>query len=136
VGLMSELRRIYRCVDEAVAALGGRCLGGGACCKFDLVRHRLYLSTGELALLTVEPPPKPQRALTRRCPYQLGPRCLARARRPLGCRTFFCEKTLEGLSRQWYETFHGEIRRLHETHCLPYGYADLGASLVQLFIKT
>jgi Fe-S-cluster containining protein len=34
-----------------------QCLAGGNCCRFDLVGHRLYVSAGELALLTLELPP-------------------------------------------------------------------------------
>ena len=71
-------------------------MGGGTCCKLNLRDHRLYVSVGELALLTLESPPAPQRAWRCHCLSQVGPECTAYRRRPLGCRVFFCRKKLGG----------------------------------------
>jgi len=122
---------VYRRVDAAAAARGAVCLGGGACCKFDLAGHRLYLSTGELALLTLEAPPRPARSRRRRCPYQVGPRCVARDRRPLGCRIFFCSPGLGEWCRCAYERFHRRIRELHAQQDLPYLYVELTDAITQ-----
>ena len=81
---LQALAKLYRCADAAVAKRGARCMGGGACCRFDLVDHRLYLSTGELAMLSAALPADASACRAGRCPYQLGPRCTARDRRPLG----------------------------------------------------
>jgi len=130
-GFCEELRRLYELVDDELAARGARCLGGGACCRFDLMGHRLYATTGELAILTGEPPPeRPPTAL--RCPYQVGPRCRAHARRPLGCRVFFCRTGPDDGSSRTYERFHRRIRRLHDRFGVPYLYAELTAALEHL----
>ena len=134
-GLLEGLRKIYEEADRAVGDAGGVCMGGGMCCKFDLFDHRLYVSSGELALLTLEPPPAPQRAIARRCPYQVGPGCSAYPRRPLGCRVFFCRKKV-GRARdiqRLYERLHLQIRRLHQSRWRPYAYADLPRMMMQLF---
>ena len=130
-GFCEELLRLYERVDSELAAGGARCYGGGACCRFDLMGHRVYASTGELAILTGEPPPeRPPTPL--RCPYQLGPRCRAHPRRPLGCRVFFCRTGPDDLSSETYERFHRRIRGLHDRFGVPYLYAELTAALEQL----
>ena len=130
--LLRRLREIYRQVDAAVAELPATCLGGGACCKFDLAGHRLYVSTGELALLMEANPIDLARCSRRRCPYQLGPRCMAREVRPLGCRTFFCGEEMTPQLHESYEHFHHLIRAAHQTHWRPYAYVELTFSLPQL----
>ena len=128
--LLEGLREIYEQADRSVA--GGVCMGGGMCCKFDLFDHRLYLSLAELALLTIEPPPRPQRARQRRCPYQVGPDCTAYSRRPLGCRAFSCSAVEGSQSAPLYEFLHRQIRQLHQSHCHPYAYAELCRYIMQL----
>lgn len=124
---IASLLGVYERVDTAIATRDAACMGGGACCKFDAFGHRLYISAGELAVLTESPPPEPVRR--GHCPYQVGPRCTARQRRPLGCRVFFCDPAAEDWSTVEYERFHAEIRGLHERHCLPYAYVELVAGL-------
>ena len=129
---LRQLREIHGCADARAAALGAVCLGGGACCKFDRTGHRLYLSTGELALLTLEPPPDPAHIARGRCPYQVGPRCVARRRRPLGCRMYFCRKSLRPALQDTYEHLHRRVVSAHQSHSLPYAYVELTTSLSQL----
>ncbi len=137
-GLQAALERIYRQADREVAALaaeageGLTCLGGGNCCRFDLSGHRLYLTVGELALLAGEPPPWPADPAAG-CPYQIGGRCTAYPRRPLGCRTFFCRGRRPSCLEDLHERLHRRIAALHESHRVPYVYADLLASLSQIY---
>jgi hypothetical protein len=131
--LHTELLAIYRRVDQAVAAKGATCLGGGGCCKFDLAGHLLYLSTAELSLLCHAPPPTLTNCRRLRCPYQVGPRCMARERRGLGCRTFFCRQDLDAWSNEVYEDAHNAIRRLHADLGLPYLYVELTVAIATLF---
>ncbi len=130
-----DLRRavaeLYRQVDADVAAAGVRCLGGGCCCKFDIAGHRLYASTAELAVLLQCPPPRVEQAARMRCPYQRGPRCLARDGRPLGCRVFFCRADASQLSPM-YERYHQLLRQLHDRHAVPYFYAEITSAIRQL----
>jgi Fe-S-cluster containining protein len=128
-----RLLEVYRQVDGQVGQLGLTCLGGGACCKFDLFDHRLYVSTGELALLVADCPPDGSRLHRRRCPYQDGPSCRQYPNRPLGCRTFFCGKRRQGELNALYERYHAQIRMLHQICCIPYAYGEATALMVQLF---
>ena len=105
------------------------CLGGGACCRFDLFDHRLYATVGELAILLQTDPPRPERTEQNRCPYQNGPRCLARENRPLGCRVFFCRERPGIEETDAYEAAHNQIRRLHADHNVPYAYVELISAL-------
>ena len=130
--LIDELRRLYERLDSELAAQGARCLGGGACCPFDLMGHRVYASTGELAILTEDALPSQRRSAALPYPYQIGPRCLAHARRPLECRVFFCRPGPDDHSSQTYERFHRRIRRAHDRFGVPYVYAELTAALEQL----
>lgn len=130
---MVGVREIYAQVDAELARLGAVCLGGGACCKFDLFDHRLYVTTAELAVLSLTHPPDLSRALRRRCPYQVGPGCYAYHNRPLGCRTFFCRCQKPDPFQDLYEDRHRKIQDLHEICCIPYAYAEVTASLTQLF---
>lgn len=133
--MLEGLRRVYEQADRSLA--GQVCMGGGVCCKFDLCDHRLYVSSGELALLTLDPPPAPRRALLRRCPYQIGPSCAAYDRRPLGCRVFFCRKIGRGVDlHSTYERLHGEIRNLHQSLWLPYAYGAMLEMMTQLSCST
>ena len=129
----AELEGLYRAVDANVTAAGAMCLGGGACCRFDLAGHRVFLSGGELGLLAGCAPQRPKAMRLGRCGYQVGPRCTARTRRPLGCRTFFCRGVGSEGSGGLYEPTHTRIRRLHQRFGLPYAYGELTAALTELF---
>ena len=129
----SALAELYARIDEESAAAGATCLGGGVCCKIDLTGQRLYLTTVELALLARTRPARGLRAGAGRCAYQVGPRCTARDRRPLGCRAFFCRPQLRDWSGRTYERYHRHICRLHERYHLPYAYVELTAALAELF---
>jgi len=130
---LAGLGALYAALDAEITRSGAICLGGGACCKFDLAGHRLFLTTGELALLTGRPPANIERCELSRCPYQLGPRCSARDRRPMACRTYFCDSRVTDLSRPMCEAYHRRIRRLHEIHHVPYLYVELTSAIPQLF---
>ena len=143
---LGALREFYEQLDLRLVAAGARCLGGGGCCKFDLAGHRLYLTAGELALQTESPPPPPREQATARgrpvrgqpsckrqtelrCPYQHRGRCSAYARRPLGCRAYFCRAAAHGGPPAAYEEFHRKLAGLHEQFALPYLYVELTAGL-------
>ena len=126
---MQALAAIYAEADAELAAVPARCWGGGACCRFDIADHRLYVTTAELAFLALAgTPPSPIRP--GRCPYQLGPRYTARANRPLGCRIYFCDKGLEYHLSLIYQRMHEGIRQLHSQADVAYHYVELTAALV------
>lgn len=129
---MQALRTLLDQAQAEVKALGSTCLGGGCCCRFDLYGHRLYVTLGELALLAEPPLPDLSPAATGRCPWQRGPRCLAHARRPLGCRVFFCDTKTTAAQNTLTEKHLAGIKKLCQDHGLPYVYADLTALAAQL----
>lgn len=83
-------------------------------------------------MLTLDEPPATHLLGQLRCPYQVGSRCTARARRPLGCRTYFC-RAGEEWSASLYEEFHAGLRELHENHDAPYAYAELSKAVAEVF---
>ncbi len=130
--LQTDIRRVYADVDAASQSTGAACLGGGVCCRFDVMGHRLYLSTGELAILAMTPPVDVGRAQRQRCPYQAGSRCTARLNRPLGCRAHFCRASQPDACGDLYERAHRRIQELHEDHGVAYRYVELCSGLSQL----
>ena len=120
---------VYESIDRPGPDGQPICLGGGACCRFDLFDHRLYVTLGELALLGRTEPPCPDRMERKRCPYQQGPRCMARENRPLGCRVFFCRQGASSDRTALYESAHNDIQLLHARHNLPYAYVELISAL-------
>ncbi len=134
-GFLEDLIRVYARLEAHQEAHTLRCLGGGACCKFDLTGQKLYASSGELALLCLQPPPSATRHRPGRCCYQRGPRCAARNRRPLGCRMFFCQNHPGKNFVPHYESYHRLIRHLHQKYCLPYVYVDALSAMRQWFAR-
>lgn len=130
--LLAGIAELYRDVDALIRPLGVRCMGGGCCCKFDLFDHRLYATGGEIALLIAEPAPRPGRVRDGRCPYQQGPRCLAHARRPLSCRTFFCLGQQREKLEHIHEDFHQQLATVHQRLCIPYRYVNVILTLRNL----
>jgi len=157
---LASLREIYRAADAAAAGAGASCRACGRCCRFDEAGHLLYVTPGELALLTAFPPPAldtPRRAVSDgphcdptasphapcqgpadackragRCAYQAGNLCTARDRRALGCRLFSCQTGAAESLKLKYEELHGRIRRLHAEAGVSYLYVELSGALAAL----
>ncbi|MCD4825221.1 MAG: YkgJ family cysteine cluster protein [Phycisphaerae bacterium] len=127
---LDQLGEILHQGDLALAEYRPACRGCGICCDFAKMDHRLYVSTGELALLTRAGESATPAEL--RCPYQAGANCTAREFRPLGCRMFFCDANLTDTHEAIYEKFHGEIRLLHHRFDIEYFYVELTAALCRL----
>jgi Fe-S-cluster containining protein len=68
---LAELGLLYAEIQPLALQSGARCLGGGGCCKFDLAGYRLYLTTGELAMLADLSPANS--TLRRHDPWCRGP---------------------------------------------------------------
>lgn len=134
VEMMAALEEVYRHVDADVTDAPASCLGGGACCRFDLAGHRLYVSTAELAMLARRKPSNNKVFQRLRCPYQAGPRCTARASRPLGCRTFFCRHGGDDWSSRTYEIYHAQIKALHDKCGAHYVYVELTEALGEMYL--
>jgi Fe-S-cluster containining protein len=130
--ILEAIQTVYADVDRAVEEMGASCAACGECCGFLRAGHRLYVSTAEVALLSALPPPAGGELPPLRCPYQVGPRCLARALRPLGCRAFFCPRALPDQEPSLYEKYHRRLRQLHQEHFIPYLYVEMTGALAVL----
>ncbi|HDY66100.1 MAG TPA: hypothetical protein ENH84_07720 [Phycisphaerae bacterium] len=127
---LGELREILTDADDAVGTYGPICRECGKCCDFAKKDHRLFVSTGELALLTIITPPCAPSPL--HCPYQLALTCTARQFRPLGCRIYYCKRAANALFNDIYERFHRRILSAHPRCGVPYYYTELTSGLVDL----
>jgi hypothetical protein len=110
--VLADLRALYADVDAEVGACQPRCDVSGRCCRFSEYGHTLFLSAVEAELLFSEPPALSQRPAE--CPYQIGGRCTARERRPLGCRIYFCDPTFADRMPEISESAISRLKRLHE----------------------
>ncbi len=114
--MLAELRAIYAELDAFLA--GFTCDASGDCCHFDRTGREPYPSAVELAELERAlrarggPPKKRLPTVDRRCALldERG-RCSVYASRPLGCRTFFCERGRGPVGEEPPPTRGGEIGR-------------------------
>ena len=124
----AELEAIYRRVDREISSTGVRCWLRGVCCDFEAQDHRLYASSPELAYVReAHPEPFPPEGVL--CPFWKGGMCTERERRPLGCRTYFCDERYRSLTEAIHEKYHAEIRALSERHSIDYSYELFVAAL-------
>jgi uncharacterized protein len=109
VALLAELAALYREVDALYA--GWSCPGTTECCRFGVTGRQPYVTSIELAAVRRAiarrgaPLARAKRALPitrdeeqeRICPMlDRNNRCSIYADRPLGCRTFYCERATRG----------------------------------------
>lgn len=116
-----ELEALFEGVDRAVAETGAVCQARGVCCDFTRSEHTLWATWVEVAwvLETHAERWKPDDPL---CPFWQGGLCTERERRPLGCRTYFCDPRSRDELERIHETFHERLRDLADRHGLPYRY--------------
>jgi hypothetical protein len=116
---------VYRALAEQVELRRPLCVTSGRCCRFEEFGHRLFVTTMELAAFAAagglgDQPPQSNGS----CPFQRDRLCTVHAIRPFGCRVFFCDETSTDWQRRQYETFHAELKRLHERLKVPYFYVE------------
>jgi len=116
-----ELEEIYRRVDARIAQTGVECWLKSKCCDFEKNEHRLYATSAEIAY-TRERHPDPFAADSVLCPFWKDGLCMERDRRPLGCRTYFCDEKYRDALEAIHEEFHQEIQDLAQRHRIPYRY--------------
>ena len=102
--IRDELEALYREVDREIRDTGVVCWTRGLCCDFEKVDHVLYATAIEIAYVREERPgPFPSGSVL--CPFWTNGLCGFRERRPLGCRTYFCD-----------ERYRDRLEALHEKH--------------------
>jgi|GEM_PF-2450731 len=129
---LRALVRLYRALDEELAAFPFACRMDGDCCRFALSGLRLYISSLEAIYLFggSEPLGSGKAGLLeaggeRTCPFLVDGRCNRRTLRALGCRIYTCDSLLNERTQPIYERYHRQIRDLHRDHDLPYEYRDI-----------
>jgi len=106
------------------------CRACGRCCRFTEGGIVLFASALEMAgLVAAAGPPRADTFISGgpvnsawRCPYQEGDLCTARAARPLGCRTHFCDPDAGQEGRALHADALDEIRRIARRHDYPWWY--------------
>lgn len=119
---------LYSELEREVRALGVGCWVRGDCCDFDRVDHQLFASSLEIAHVRAKHP-APFPADSRLCPFWLDGRCTERERRPLGCRTYFCDRRYKEQLEALYETYHRRLRTLAASEGLPWAYLPFVTAL-------
>jgi Fe-S-cluster containining protein len=129
--LLDELRTLYARADELYADWS--CSRTTECCRFGITGRQPYVTSIELSLLRQAIARKGgslaprRRALPitrdadseRMCPLlDRAGRCMVYAERPLGCRTFYCERAQRGAgpSRDDLRELVRELQNLAERH--------------------
>jgi hypothetical protein len=106
----TDLLDLYRSVDAEIAGENPKCDVSGRCCRFTEYGHTLFLSAIEAELLFEREPEAKSGA---ECPYQINGLCTARERRPLGCRTYFCDPNFAARMPEIAEAAVGRLKALH-----------------------
>jgi uncharacterized protein len=130
--LIAELERIYRDADQLFA--GWSCPASTECCRFGMTGREPYVTSIEVAAVTRAIAARggarswkkaapgsiagrvalPVVREERTCPLLDGAgRCAVYAARPLGCRTFFCDRAESGGKVKQREV-NALVRRIQE----------------------
>jgi hypothetical protein len=125
--LVRELTRLYRELDQEIAARGWHCRACGECCHFARHGHELFCSQVEADWLS-GPDEFARETDDSVCMFFGKVRCTRRDRRTLGCRTYFCGAPAEEMSLL-AESFLGRLKSLHERLGVPWRYDRLSAHL-------
>ena len=120
---------VYRALQEQIELRRPVCATSGRCCRFDAFGHRLFVTTMELAAFSADLGAGASVCETASgdpgaCPFQRDKLCTVHTIRPFGCRVFFCDETSTEWQRRQYESFHAELKRLHERLGVPYFYVE------------
>jgi hypothetical protein len=119
--LRAALESAYRELDGEILALGVGCWERGDCCEFERCDHRLFASSVEIAYVAQKhAPPLPARGVL--CPFWSAGKCTERERRPLGCRTYFCDRRYREQLQALYEKYHRRLQELAVEHGSPWSY--------------
>ncbi len=119
--LEAELRQVYDEVDEEIRATGVVCEARGLCCDFDRSPHVLYASSIEIRYVR-ELHPEPFSAGSRLCPFWADGLCTSRERRPLGCRTYFCDDRHREALQEIYERHYSRLKEIAGRYGSPWTY--------------
>jgi Fe-S-cluster containining protein len=124
-----RLAAVYAELEALLAAVRPVCLARGVCCRFEEAGHELFATALEADYAAAHHPDAPAPEAPGRCPYHVAGRCTAREGRPLGCRTYFCDKPFEEALQATHERLLAEVRRIEVETGYPRTYARFPALL-------
>ena len=124
-----RLEALYREVDAFVEKSRAVCIARGVCCRFEEAGHELYATALEADYAARLHPSAPAPEAPGRCPYHVAGRCTARAGRPLGCRTYFCDVNTQSVLEEAHEYYLRGIRSIERELGYPAAYAPFPALL-------
>lgn len=139
----SELELVFADVAKAIESRGPACWASGRCCNFEKVGHRLYVTALEAAYTLSKLPPERRPTMAQiakarergGCPFQQKNLCSVHEIKPLGCRTYFCDKSAQRWQEELTEEMHGRIRAIHDRHGLEYRYGEWRAMLESMIAE-
>jgi Fe-S-cluster containining protein len=117
------LRALYAEVDQFVEKADPVCIMRGRCCQFEKAGHELYATGLEADFAAAESPVAPSPEGEGRCPYHVKGLCTAREARPLGCRTYFCDKRTTAVLEEAHDHFLSGIQKIEAMSNYPHSYA-------------
>ncbi len=126
--VVEAMRSFYAEVDGLIAQRSGSCSSCGDCCRFSEYDHRLHVTALEVCYYLAGGDGLPSISADA-CPHAFEGRCRARARRPLGCRIFYCDPCAQNWQGPLTEQLLARLRAMHEELNVPYFYADWMAVL-------
>lgn len=123
--VVAAMDAFYADADRRIAAQAPVCWNKGECCRFGEFGHRLYVTALEAAYYLAKGEGGETLGVTEDvCPQARDGKCGARARRPLGCRVFYCDPAARHWQGPLTEEMLARLRRMHEELDVPYFYAD------------
>jgi len=122
-----RLAAVYAELEALLATVRPVCIARGVCCRFEDAGHELYATALEADYAVHHHPAAPPPEAPGRCPYHVAGRCTARAGRPLGCRTYFCDRPFEEALQATHERLLADIRRIEAETGYPRVYARFPA---------
>lgn len=125
----ARLAALYDEVDAFVARANPVCITRGVCCRFEDAGHELFATGLEADYAADRHPEAAPPEAEGRCPYHVSGRCTARAGRPLGCRTYFCDTRTTSVLAEAHEHFLSGVRRIERDTGYPPAYARFPALL-------
>ncbi len=128
----AALGRLYEKIDAALAGMGQPCSACGKCCHFAEYDHVLMCTDLEAAYLAALHGNPPRPMSTEACGFQDGDRCMARAGRPLACRTFLCRPLAGEAFEQRaaaHERTHRQIKALCDSWPNGYRYGPIWTTI-------
>ena len=125
-----RLEAIYAELEELLAAVRPVCIARGVCCRFEEADHVLYATGLEADYAAAKKPHAPAPEAEGRCPYHVGGKCTAREGRPLGCRSYFCDRGFSDALEATHERLLGEIREIERELDYPATYAPFPRMLL------